>query len=66
MNRVIRFDPEILAWARTLTPEDRLRQASAAFRLYHALHRPFETPFSRGFDSLEEFFRYEEEARHRG
>ncbi len=65
MSRVIRFDPEILEWARTLSAEDRLRQASAAFRLYHALHRPFEKPFHRGFDSLEEFFEYEEESRNR-
>jgi|RhiMetdeSRZDD1v2_1073273.scaffolds.fasta_scaffold834275_2 hypothetical protein len=49
-----RIDPELLAWAGQLSPEDRLRQANAAFRLYHALHHPFARPLCAGFDSFEE------------
>jgi len=64
MDRVIRFEPEELAEWQRLTPEDRLRQADAAFRLFHALHRPFEKPFVRGFDSIEEFFAFEKENGH--
>jgi hypothetical protein len=62
MNRVIRIDRELLDWSLSLTPEQRLRQADAAFRLYHELHRPFARPFHRGFDSLEEFFRFQKES----
>ncbi len=61
MERVIYVDPdELEAWARS-TPQDRLRQANAAFRLFHSLHQPFAKPFVRGFDSLEAFFTYEKE-----
>jgi hypothetical protein len=61
MDRVIRIEPEALAFSLSLSVADRLRQANAAFRLFHALHRPYERPFVRGFDTLEEFFRFEEE-----
>lgn len=61
MERVIHIDPDQLeAWS-VLTPQDRLRQALAAFRLFHALHRPFARPFVRGFDTLEEYFEFERE-----
>ncbi|MGQ0723461.1 MAG: hypothetical protein ACT4PE_18080 [Candidatus Eiseniibacteriota bacterium] len=62
MDRVIRIDPELLNWSLSLTPEQRLRQANAAFRLYHELHRPFARPFHRGFDTVEEFFRFQKES----
>jgi len=55
MSRRFVFDPEFLAWAARLAPEDRLRQAHAAFKLYHQLHSPFRTPFYHGFDTYEEF-----------
>jgi hypothetical protein len=61
MERVIHIDPELLAWSLTLSPEQRLRQANAAFRLYHHLHRPFEKPFVRSFATVEEFFRFQKE-----
>jgi hypothetical protein len=60
-DRVIRIDPELLEWSLTLTAEQRLRQANAAFRLYHEIHRPYAKPFVRGFDTLEEFFEYEKD-----
>ena len=59
MERVIRIDPrELEAW-RFLSPQDRLRQALAACRLFHVLHRPFQVPFARGFDTVEEYFEFE-------
>jgi hypothetical protein len=61
MDRVIRIDAEDLDSALALSPADRLRQANAAFRLFHALHRPYERPFRRGFSSVEELFRFDEE-----
>jgi hypothetical protein len=64
MDRVIRFDDDDLEWSLKLSTQDRLRQANAAFRLYHALHRPFEKPFRHGFDALEDFFHFDEELRH--
>ncbi len=61
MDRVVHIDSELLAWASALTPEERLRQANAAFRLFHHLHRPFSKPFIQSFASVEEFFRFEKE-----
>ncbi len=61
MKRVIRFKSEDLDWAARMTPEACLELANCAFRLYHDLHHPFAKPFTRGFDTLEEFFRYEDE-----
>ena len=61
MNRVIRIDSADLDTALTLSAADRLRQANAAFRLFHELHQPYERPFLRGFAKLEEFFRFDEE-----
>ncbi len=61
MGRIIRIDPGQLEWGRALGVENRLRQANAAFRLFHALHRPFERPFHRGFDTVEEFHAWEKE-----
>ena len=63
MDRVIRIDPELLRAAQRLTPEERLRQANAAFRLYHQLHQPFARPFAKGFDTFEELARFEKENR---
>ena len=61
MDRVIRIDAaELASWA-ALTQQARLLQAEAAFRLFHALHRPFSRPFVRGFDSLEDYFQFEKE-----
>ena len=61
MERVVRIElDEIEAWKR-LSAQDRLRQANAAFRLFHHLHRPFERPSVRGFDTLQEFFEFEKE-----
>jgi len=42
MDRIIRIDDESLKESLKLTPQDRLRQANAAFRLYHSLHHPYE------------------------
>lgn len=61
MDRVIRFDSDDLEGAPALAPEERLRQANAAFRLYHALHHPYANPFFKGFDTLEEFARFRED-----
>ena len=60
-KRVIRLDCDDLDASLQLPPAERLRQANAAFRLYHALHHPFDRPFARGFDTLEEFFQFERE-----
>ena len=61
MDRVVHIEPDDLeGWVR-LSPQDRLRQANATFRLFHHLHRPFERPFVRGFDTLDEFFAFEKE-----
>jgi hypothetical protein len=56
-----RIDDDLLRWSASLTPQQRLRQANAAFRLFHERHRPFSKPFFRLFDSIEEFFEYEKE-----
>lgn len=63
MDRVVTVNHEDLEWACRLSPEDRLRQANAAFRLYHALHRPFEKPSWRSFRTYEEFIAADEEDR---
>ena len=63
MDRVIRIEPRDLEEALRLTPADRIRQADAAFRLYHQLHQPFARPFFKGFDSFEELARFEQESR---
>jgi hypothetical protein len=64
MDRVIRLDDDDLEWSLRLSPQDRLRQANAAFRLALELQRPFARPFWRGFDDLAEFARFEQELRH--
>jgi len=61
MKRVIRIKEEDLEWAVRLAPESRLELANCAFRLYHDLHHPFAKPFTKAFDTLEEFFRFEED-----
>ncbi len=61
MERVIRINTDDLDTWGALTAQDRLRQADAAFRLFHELHRPFAHPFARGFDTLEEYFEFERE-----
>ncbi len=63
VERIIRIDGRELERSLALTPEDRLRQANAAFRLYHELHRPYERPFVKGFDRLEDLAEFEKEAR---
>jgi hypothetical protein len=63
MERIVRVDRELLDFALTLSPEDRLRQADAAFRLFEHLHRPYARPFVRGFDSVEDLWRFDEEER---
>jgi hypothetical protein len=62
MERVVRIDHDQLEASLLLTPQDRLRQADAAFRLFHLLHRPFARPFVRGFDTLEEYFEFDLES----
>ena len=59
MDQADRYEPELLDWWSSLSVEDRIRQANAAFRLCHALHHPFAKPFYRGFDRIEEFFEFE-------
>ena len=54
----MRIDPDLLAWSAGLSSEDRLRQAQAAFRLFHAIHRPYLEPYYCGFDSYEAFAAY--------
>ncbi len=62
MDRVTRIDAaELESWSQ-LSAEARLRQANAALRLFQHLHRPFSSPYVRGFDTLEEFFQFEKEA----
>jgi hypothetical protein len=65
MERVIKLDADDLAWGLSLSPQDRLRQANAAFRLYHAVHRPFARPEHIGFDTLEAYWRYDKEPHRR-
>ena len=61
VGRIIRIEPSELEHSLRLSPEERLRQANAAFRLFHDIHRPFEKPFVRGFETCEELARFEEE-----
>lgn len=61
IERVITYTDEQLEWSLSLSPEDRLRQADAASRLYLALHQPFATPEAIGFDTIEEYFEYDRE-----
>lgn len=61
MERVIHFDADDIKAARSTTFEQRIRQANAAFRLFHALHKPYKKPFVRGFDSYEELHAFEKE-----
>lgn len=61
MDRVIRIKESDLEFAARLSPEERLRQANAAFRLYHALHDPFSQPILRGFSGFPDFSRFNEE-----
>jgi hypothetical protein len=65
MDRVVHIKDEELAWYAALDPSERLRQANAAFRLYHALHRPYPKPFAIPVDRLEDLPRLEEEIRRR-
>ena len=51
MDRVITISTQDLEHALRLSHEDRLRQANAAFRLYHALHHPYDRPWARAGDS---------------
>ncbi len=46
MERIIKFDERALEEALKLTPQERLRQANAAFRLYYSLHHPYEKPWA--------------------
>jgi hypothetical protein len=59
MSKIVRMDPELLEWAAQMPSEELLRQANAAFRLYHALHKPFARPLCAGFDSFEELREFE-------
>ncbi len=61
MRRAIEIPEDLIEFSLTLRPEDRLRQANAAFRLFHALHNPFARPFLKPFDRIEDFLRHEEE-----
>ena len=54
MERAISITPDDLDFFLKLSVEDRLRQANAAFRLYHELHRPYARPFHRGVDRIED------------
>ena len=51
MDRVIRIDERALEEALRLTPQERIRQANAAFKLYHALHHPYAKPSMMGADN---------------
>jgi len=44
MDRIIRIDERALDEALKLTPQERIRQANSAFRLYHSLHHPYDKP----------------------
>jgi hypothetical protein len=44
MDRIVRISEQALIEALKLPVQERLRQANAAFRLYHALHRPYAKP----------------------
>ena len=45
MERIITVAPEELRQALALSPQERIRQANAALRLYLALHRPYAKPW---------------------
>lgn len=61
MDRTVRIDPEELEWSLSLSAAERIRQANAAFRLFHALHAPFAQPVARGFASIDELHQFEKE-----
>ena len=50
MDRIINIDEQALEEALKLTPQERIRQANAAFRLYYSLHHPYEKPQIGGTD----------------
>ncbi len=66
MPRVVHYTPDLLEFARNQSVEDRVRQALCAWRVFHELHKPYAKPFRRGFDTVEEFWRWEEEQERHG
>lgn len=61
MDRVVRIKPEDLEHSLGLPPQERIRQANAAYRLYLALHQPYAKPWHRGVDRLEDLDLIEKE-----
>jgi hypothetical protein len=60
VDRVVHVDSDLLEFSLRLTPEDRVRQAICAWRIYHDLHNPYAVPRLQGFDTYEAFARAEE------
>jgi hypothetical protein len=60
VDRVVPIDPDLLEFALRLTPEDRVRQAICAWRIYLELHHPYAVPRLQGFDTYEECARADE------
>ena len=61
MERVLRIPPDLIDFALTISAEDRLRQAEDGFRLYLTVHKPYASPWTRGFDRLEDYWKFEKE-----
>jgi hypothetical protein len=61
MSEFTPIDEDLLRWSASLSPAQRLRQANAAFRLFLERHRPYAQPYTRGFDTVDEFFEFEKE-----
>jgi len=53
MDRIVKISEQALSVALKLPAQERLRQANAAFRLYHPLHRPYAKPTFRAGEGLE-------------
>ena len=61
VERVVRCTQELVEHARSLAPEDRIRQALCAWEILYTLHRPADPPRLRGFDTLDAFWKAEAE-----
>jgi hypothetical protein len=60
MERIFKINKNELNKFVSLTPQQRLKQANCAFRLYYSIHHPYSKPIIKFFDSFKEFAKYED------
>ncbi|MEW6040001.1 MAG: hypothetical protein AB1633_00580 [Elusimicrobiota bacterium] len=59
LKKVCKIHIDDLSEALKVTPQQRLREANCAFRLYLSLHNPYAKPGYKFFNSLKDFNDYE-------